>query len=271
MKIKAAVIAIALTVPGIACAHDFWLMPRDFQVDRPSGIRVFFNIGHDSRPEPWNLRADKVVALRVHGPRAVVDLRSAVVPRTATTTGFAAVPLSEVGTHMVAFESTRSVSDLPAARFNEYVAEEGLTGVAAHRAATGATNRNGRETYSRRAKAFIQVGDKVTDQVLEPVGHTLEIVPEKHPYALGTDGRLPVRVYFRGKPLAGALVRQTDLNGNARSVAKTVTDREGLATFTVPGRSAWRLNVIWSEPVTGNSQAEFDTIFTSLTFGYRAP
>lgn len=270
MYLRNLVAAVAVALPAVAQAHDFWLMPRQFQVERPGGVRVLFNIGDAAKPEAWNLRLDKVVALRTFGPRDMVDQQAAIIPKTGEVAGFAAVSLTDPGTHLLTFESTQSVSELPADRFNKYVADEGLTIVAAQRTRAGTTAKIGRETYSRRAKALIQVGEPISDHVLKPIGLTLEIVPEKHPYALGDDRRLPVRVYFRGKPLPGALVSQIDLHGDGVSKAETRTDGDGRAVFTVPARSDWRLNVVWADAVTGNPQADFDTIFASLTFGYRA-
>ena len=30
----------------------------------------------------------------------------------------------------------------------------------------------------------------------------------------------------------------------------------------------WLLNVVWTRPLTGDRGADFDTVFSSLTFGY---
>ena len=40
--------------------------------------------------------------------------------------------------------------------------------------------------------------------------------------------------------------------------------------FKPPRREALLLNVVWSEPVSGNRDADFITVFSSLTFGYAA-
>ena len=42
--------------------------------------------------------------------------------------------------------------------------------------------------------------------VTRPVGLPLEIVPEKSPYDLAPNERLPVQVLYEGHPLAGATV-----------------------------------------------------------------
>lgn len=265
---KTTLAAALLSISTAALPHDFWLMPTEFWLSRPGEVAIEFNIGDGAAPEPWNLRWENIVALRSHGPAGVDDQQASIATRTEQSPGSAAVRLATRGTHVIAFESNPSLSDLEAEDFNSYAKDEGLTAVIAERESTGTTGRNGIETYARRGKALIQVGKKLTDQILKPVGHALEIVPERHPYGPGAEVRLPVQVLFRGRPLAGAKVSLIDLRSDGEPLVDIVTDANGRAVFVVPRRSAWRLNTVWSVPVPGSLRADFDTIFTSLTFGY---
>lgn len=266
--LKPALALALLVLPGAVLGHDFWLAPTTYTMDAPGEVKVDFFVGDGASPEPWKLHWHNVVALRSHDAEIVTDQQITITPRTTQAPGYAAMPLATPGTHIIAFESNHSLSDLEAERFNAYLDHEGLTAVIAERKRTGKTDANGTETYSRRAKTIIQVGNVTSDQVLRPIGHTLEIVPEKHPYALGTSGLLPVRVLYRGQPLVGAQVSLIDLNGDGVPLVDKITDAQGRTSFSVPQKSAWRLNVVWSVPSPDNPRADFDTIFTSLTFGY---
>ena len=176
------------------------------------------------------------------------------------------------GTYVIAMQTTPAESDLPALRYNSYATEEGLTPALDLRTRTGQTNANGREIYSRRVKALIQVGasSEVQRQVTRPVGLSLEIVPERDPYLLKHGETLPVRVLFQGRPLAGALVKLTNLDYDTRPVEMHRSDAAGRTAFTVPDHGAWLVNVIWTKPIQGNPKADFETTFSSLTFGYGA-
>ncbi len=173
------------------------------------------------------------------------------------------------------FQSSPVMSDLPALRFNDYLQVEGLTPAIQERERTRKTEAPGRELYSRRAKMLIQAGpsDAATAAfVTAPIGMTLEIVPEKNPYSLAQNEPLPVRVIYRGKPLAGALVKLTNLSFDARPLETHLTDPAGRAIFNVPRTGAWLLNVIWTRPLKGDPKADFETTFSSLSFGYtKAP
>lgn len=267
MKLTLALaLAIALSAQP-ALAHDFWVLPERFQAAEGAPVKVSFRIGHGREVEPWNLTWERLHSFRSFGPGGLVDHQASIVPSGPGVDGGGLVTLKGAGTHVVAMESYHSTSVLPGVRFNEYVELEGLTAIRERRERDAKANDGGREVYSRRAKALIQVGDALSDTALRPVGHTLEIVPERNPYAPST-GRLPVRVLFQGRPLAGALIDLTALSKGTEPTQGQRTDAQGRATFDVPREGNWKINVIWGRPVEGRPDSDFDTVFASLTFGY---
>ncbi len=225
-------------------------------------------VGHGPFRSRWSGAVDRVVMLKSYGPNGVLDQKGDLHPSSEKDGD---VSFSAPGTYVLAFESTHAESTLPSIRFNDYINVEGMTPAIETRAAAKATDQPGREIYSRRAKAIFQVGapsSKPQPWVTTPVGLTLEIVPEKNPYTLAPNEALPVRVFYEGKPLVGALVKLTNLEFDIRPVAMHRSDRDGRASFQVPRTGTWLVNVIWTKPIKGNPKADFDTTFSSLTFGY---
>jgi uncharacterized GH25 family protein len=267
---KLSLFALALACAAGASAHDLWLQPSSFAAAPGSHVPVSILIGHGRDRENWGVRSDRIVLLRSIGPDGrATNLMPLLQPNSATPV--LNVRFAQPGTHLVAMESNHSQSDLPAARFNEYLEEEGLTPAIAHRQRTGANGRPGREIYSRRAKTLVQIG--ATGRAAQTpattrLGLTLEIVPERDPYQLAPGQELPVRIFFEGRPLSGALVKLTNLAADERPVATARSDSAGRARFAVPRTGEWLINVIWTKPVTGNPQADYDTTFSSLTFGF---
>lgn len=263
-------------LPAIAClaapalAHDFWLQPQRFWIDAGATIPVAILVGHGANRAPWGVASDRVVALRSYGLAGSVDHLPAL--RERRVAEIPAMRFPTTGTHIVAVRSTHATSELPGLRFTEYLQEEGLTPALTLRARAGATGSAGREIYSRRAKALVQVGPVGDDQphVTRPLGLTLEIVPERNPYAASAATILPVRIFYQGRALPGALVKLTNLQADEKPVATRISDRAGRAVFDVPRRGLWQLNVIWTKPIRGDARSDFDTTFSSLTFGYPA-
>jgi uncharacterized GH25 family protein len=246
-------------------AHDFWIeLDRPVVAEKSAVLQARFKIGSAGEPEDWNTRRERIVALRSVGPDGVRDQQAEIVPGEP---GSATIRLSGAGSHVVMFESTPSEIELAPAEFNDYLEHEGLTAIRDWRSQNGQTDKPGREIYARRAKAIVQLGGKPTDTVSTPLGLSLEIVPERNPLALKTGQDLPLRLYYRGAPLAGAklvceAIAPAGLSFNA------TTDENGRAHFAIPHTGRWKIATVWSTPISGNPRADFDTLFASLTFGY---
>ncbi len=264
-----AVAAGLLFVAAPAAAHDFWLQPSRFWTAPSVRVPLTIQVGHGPARQRSPMPAARVTAFQSIGPEGRLD-RSRELhlgqPRSDADLAFASP-----GTHVVLFSSNLAPSNLPAIRFNDYAKVEGLTAVIRHRVASGTTDAAGRELYARRAKALVQVGNPGTraqPHVTRQVGLTLEIVPERNPYAPGGASALPVRIFYKGRPLAGALVKLTDLDADDKPVETHLTDRAGRAVFRLPRQGEWQMNVVWSEPLRTSRAADFLTIFSSLTFGF---
>lgn len=280
---RCAALAVLLVLPAAAGAHDFWLQPERFAMAPNASIKVDMVIGHDGIVEPWNVRWERVVSLRSYGPRGMRDHQIGIVPTLGETGGGALVRLQEEGTHVLAFESHHSFSDLPAAKFNAYLELEGLTPAIRAREQAETSGESGREIYSRRAKTLIQVGSKRTDEALKPIGQTLEIVPDAHPHGVhGPDASLAFRILFQGRPLPGALVDIAPLDSVDREAMTQAerdqhdklskerkgqrSDAHGRVVFDLPYQGGWRVNVIWTRSLDKHATAQFETVFSSLSF-----
>lgn len=265
MNVRIAALAL-LVVAAPAGGHDFWIQPDNFAIDPGSPVSFTFQVGHGKGRERWN-NHQRIVALNDFSRGSRRDLR----PQLRKGAQFdLAITGMMPGLHIVALQSTHAMSELPAIRFNDYAREEGLVPILAARKAAGTSNRPGREKYSRRAKALVQIGPPTAASqafATRPIGLKLEIVPDRHPLALGPDRILPLHVLYNGRRLPNATVKLTNLGADERPVAVAVTDRTGRTRFRVPATGTWLLNVVWSEAVRNDPKVDFDTIFSSLTFG----
>ena len=259
----------ALTVAAYAplsLAHDFWLEPTQFHFEEASPVAVQFKVGHKEDIDSWNLTWDKIVALRNYTSTGVEDMAAGIIPKSSLLPGVAKTSTLQAGSYIIGFESYHSTSELKADKFNDYAKKEGLKEVVEYRKDKGLEGYDGEELYSRKAKAIVQVGETLTDNVTKPIGHTLEIVPLSHPFTLGEDNSLTVQVLFKGKPLQDALIDSVPLKNATHETQSFLTDENGQATFTFKASGAVKLNCVWGVPLQSNIKADFETYFSSLTF-----
>lgn len=261
-----ALVALSLS----ATAHDFWVQPFKFWIAPNTAVMTTLQVGHGEFRQRWNAESARVLRFNDIGPGGVVtdhqrELAAADMNHDHML-GFGAP-----GTHVLVLQTSYAESTLPGIRFTDYIKQEGLTPAIELRARTKTEDQPGREIYSRRAKALVQVGPASTQLepwVMRPVGLSLEIVPDANPYAAGAGQDLPIHVLLDGRPLPGALVMLNNLDFDGRPLATVKTDNAGRAAFKVPRTGSWQLNVLWTKPLKGNPKADYDTTFSSLTFGF---
>ncbi|QUD89807.1 DUF4198 domain-containing protein [Phenylobacterium montanum] len=259
----------AIGAPTFAAAHDFWIQPAAFWLSQGGTTTMTILVGHGPYREKSLIPADRITRFESFGPDGRSDRRGEL--RLGAANIDTQLPFARRGEYVLALETNQTQSELPGIRFTDYIKAEGLTQAIELRARNKTTEAPGREVYSRRAKAIVQVGS--AERQGQPVatqrlGLSLEIVPEADPYAPGAGEDLPVRIYYEGRPLAGALVKLNNLDFDARPMASRLTDQAGRAFFKVPRIGNWQFNVVWTKPIVGDPRADFETTFSSLTLGF---
>ena len=254
-----------------ACeGHDFWIQPGEYWLRPDTVIPVTLQVGHGPFRQRSPIQLNRIVRFTAIAPDGnPIELRERLHLGAATQDGD--LLLHAPGAYVLVLETDdRAQSHLPAIRFNDYLKVEGLTPALTQRERTHRMDVDGSENYSRRAKSLIQIGPAGTGsqaQVTRPLGLPLEIVPEVSPYTVPRPGYFPVHVLYEGRPLAGALVKLTNLAHDAAPLETHLTDETGRATFTMPSNGTWLLNVIWTKALPSSRETDFETVFSSLSFG----
>jgi len=258
--------ATLVLLVGICCArdssaHQFWVQPSEFWLRPPAELSVSLQVGDANSRQESPIPPRRVSRFEAIGPSGdSVDLRAG------------AARLDKSGAYVIALETdTGAYSRQSAARFNEYLETEGLTPALEYRTRTHQLHVDGFERYSRTAKSIVLVGRhnrQAQRHVTQPLGLKLEIVPQASPYADPQPTRLPLRVLYQGHPLAGALVKLLNLDQDLTGANQTVTDGAGMASFSMPTRGNWLVSVVWTRRLEDSADADYETTFASLTFGF---
>ena len=262
--------ALALCLPaGTTLAHEYWLSPSRYDAAPRQVIAIGALAGEEFRGEwkPWSpAHAVRLVARTDR----TVDLARGARPGGSPWVSFAP---ADTGGAMLAFESGWTPIELPAERFDAYLAEEGFAEPLATRRAAG-TRTPGRERYRRCAKSWLAGSDPT--RATTPIGMPLEIVPLATP---GSGASLRVRVLQDGRPLAGAGVRAwrsaLGADGMPRDPATremspvptlVPTDDRGEALVPCAEPGEWLLNVVTMQPCPERDIADWQSTWSSLTF-----
>ena len=235
-------LAIALLLPAAATAHEYWLLPDRFVVPAAEPVAIAHRVGTGwpgetlARDPARIVRFDLVDA----GGARPIDGEPGDDPA-------GAIALRRPGVAIAVYRSRPTPVRLEAEAFESYLRDEGLDRVSAWRAAHGESGAPGVEIFSRNAKAVLATpgGDAARDARIlrRPVGLALELVPENDPRGAANDAPLVVRVLFRGKPLAGALVKAFPKDGNERRVVAR-SGADGRASLALAEPGIWLVSAV---------------------------
>ncbi|GAA4364786.1 DUF4198 domain-containing protein [Hymenobacter saemangeumensis] len=275
MNSRALFFAAPLLLAGSALAHEFWLEPPRFQLKPGETVSLKLLVGESFTGKPWTTKASKVLRLVRYGPADSTDLTP--LNPSETDTLRTAVQFTQPGTHLLALSSTDSFIELTGEQFTAYLREEGLDFVLRQRQQRGEQGKAARETYRRRAKALVQVGDPSAvpaaqdSACLRALGLPLELIPEQNPYRLAAGKALTVRVMRNGKPLKGAAVHiwQRQAAGQPTSHFTTHANQNGRILLRLSGPGPYLLATVDMGPAPASlrSRADWQSTRASLTFG----
>ena len=261
-RVSAALLAaiVVCATSGAARAHDFWIEPSEFRPQPGTRVDLRLRVGEHFRGDPVPLNP-----LRVKDFVLVTGAGSQPIAGRLGAEPAGAVEVGQAGIAVVGYRSLPQRVELAAADFERYLGTEGLEGVIRARAARGESAAPGREIFSRAAKALLAVGDgrpaSGHDRVL---GFTLELIPERSPYALGVGDELPVVLRYEGKPLAGALVMA--LHASGETLAAIRSDASGRVRVPLSRGGAWLVKAVHMVPAPAGTDADWESIWASLTF-----
>lgn len=254
--IRGIVFAAALLLTGNARAHDFWIEPSTFKPQAGAMIAVHLRVGEKFIGDPVPRQSGSIDRFFVRESGSDTDIGGA------NNIDPAGLFRGSGETAVIGYSSNGSSTELPAARFEDYLRQYGLAAIIEERLRRGETARPGRERFYRYAKALL-TGTTKSGTAMQALGFAYEIVPGDDPIA--STGPLRGRVFYNGKPLAGALVEALWRDDPSIRIA-TRSDVQGGFAFTLPRPGVWLIKSVHMVRAGFFSSDDWDSLWASLTF-----
>ena len=274
-RIAAVVIAVAAQA-AVAHAHDFWIEPSTFRPAVGQLVSTSLRVGQEFAGDPIPRSAQLIDTFTI---REGSKEKEVVGFENRDPAGF--VRVEQPGLAIIGYRSKANPLELDAAKFEEFLKNEGLERISALRAQRHETAKPDRERFYRFAKTILETrlpvtGDQVAGQSRatgnrqpatdarfdQPFGYRFEIVPETNPCAATP---LRVRLLFEGKPLAGALVTAMRRD-DAAARLRVRSDKAGRVTLDLPKNGVWLIKSVQMVPAPAGTNADWESMWASLTF-----
>lgn len=257
------ILAAVAALASLATAHQFWIQPSRFNLQKGEavGVRLLVGDGFPGEVRPRDpTKLDEFVILNTTSRK---DIRGVDGEDPA---GWARV--EQDGTHVLGYRSKGTLLELGAEKFEEYLILEGLDQVVEARREAGETSKPARESYSRAAKCLVNVGGVRDDGFRKSLGYPVEITPLTDPCFASSESPIVFEVVSDGKPMAGAAVFAfTSEDINYKLGGKT--DQEGKVTFTFDRPGIWMISTIQMKRAPEGSGTDWQSVWASLTFELR--
>ncbi len=251
-------VAALLVVAGPAAAHDFWIEPQAFRPQPGATVALRLFVGQDFKGDSVPYFPQKFERYIVAGPSGTRSIPGVLGDEPAGTVTPTAPGLYIIGLHT----KPESVSFDTPEEFERYLLKEGLERNLALHQRRQKSGKRIEETYFRCAKSLIVAGplpDAAADQAL---GFPLELIAETNPYRTP---KLRLRLLYRHKPLAGALVVAFN-KAEPLAKLKARTDGNGRVEFDLPRRGTWLVTSVHMIPAPLLSGYDWKSLWASLTF-----
>jgi uncharacterized GH25 family protein len=248
----------ALVVAPTLLAHEFWIEPERFRPPAGSAVPVRLLVGQKFKGESQPYLPESFERFTLGDARGVRPVAGIPGDDPAASVTFSSPGLAILAYHSRRYPLTFDTLE----EFERYVRTEGLEAILERHRALGKPTKMIRERYTRCAKALVAVGDaRGADRAL---GLPLELIAEANPYRLAPGAPLPVRLLYRGRPLAGALV--IAMRKTAPEPRLEVrTDADGRARLALAGRGPWLVNAVHMFIPT-DRDSDWESYWASLTF-----
>jgi uncharacterized GH25 family protein len=214
-----------------AAAHDFWVQPNEYWLRPLALTSMTLQVGHGPFRQRSPIPVSRITRFEAIAlDGTTIDLRGNLHLGGNTEDGD--FRFLNAGAYVLVLETDdRAQSHLPAIRFNDYLKVERLTPALEQRERTHRMDADGSEKYSRQAKSIVQVGP----------------------------------------PGAGSQAQVTKPLGLPLEIVPEESPYTEPRPATLPVRVIYEGRPLaWIKPLPSSRDTDFETIFSSLSFGFPA-
>ncbi|MEO7562219.1 MAG: DUF4198 domain-containing protein, partial [Ferruginibacter sp.] len=222
-------------------AHEFWLQPDKFILKPGQTVNIRFWVGENFEGENWSGSNKKINTLFLNTQKGSKDIA-------ALLSGAAGdslkLNIAAEGTAMVLYNSINSFISLEPKKFNTYLKEDGLQNAIEYRSTNNENDSTGKEFYQRSVKTIVQVGKKITTNILGQTSLPLDIVPLQNPYGAANKDSLRFKIFFNKKLLAQQLIKIWHRVNNKTSATEITTNAAGEIAIKNTRSGKWMVSTV---------------------------
>ncbi len=267
MKIKLlSILTFTFLLTANICAHEYWFEPDTFfpAPNTKTAIHLYVGDGLVKDREERIFQLEKTPVFNLFSVGKTFDLKTSINEGAMPIYNFSA---DKAGNYLLGMERNWSYIKLDAAKFEDYLCEDGIEYVISEREKLGERQKEGRERYSRFIKSLLQVGDKRDATYKKKLGMKLEIMPLENPYSKKLGDNLSFQIFFDGKPLVNRVVFADNRDSQTQ---KMTTDKDGKISMKIDKTGLWLVRLVNMHRCAADcGEADWESFWGAITFGVK--
>ena len=260
MLLRLAAATAWLLLPGVAAAHDTWILATPSAPGARPSVRLEMTSGMAFPALESGIRPERVTRAMV---RVAGESKALKAPLPTKASLRYSLPLPQAGVAAFWVQLAPRALDLKPELIDEYLREIGAADTLGPRWRARPGPKAWREVYRKHAKTFLRTGTPAAGERswAEPVGMELELVPESDPTALTARAAFSLVLLKDGRPLGGLAVAAERGSGKARQRTFETSDASGRVTFELDQPGPW----LFAATELREKGSEWESDFTTLT------
>ncbi len=254
--------ACLLALCGSAMAHEFWLEPVRYHVNKNDEIAVNIKVGKNFKGEPQIYNPSDFIKFQYTTTVDSISKTYAVKSRLGDMPAFKTKPISS-GLKLVSYISTRRVINYKTAeKFKHFIKKEGIDWVLAAHAKRKLPEKGFKEVFYRYAKTLLAVGKgEGTDKVLS---FPFEWVMLDNPYTHKNKDSLKAQLLWQGKVFPHAVVSLFIRQKDKLLQQYLKTDEKGIVKVPTGEQGVYLLNAVHMLEASDDTERETGAVWESL-------
>ena len=253
-----------ISLSNTAAAHEFWLEPLQFKVDKGANIEAHIKVGQGLNGETYAFYPANFdrFDLTANGTTDTLRYRFAQKPAVDQ-------PTSENGLHVLTYQSRPSrLRYEKREKFEGFLNAEGLDWVLEAHEKRGLPALDFTELFKRFAKSLVKVGDGNGED--SRMGMAFEWVVLTNPYTDPSLKTVTAQLFYEGKPFAGSMVNVFIKRDGKIEQVKLKTDDDGKVDVSVVKGGLFLINavhmIIPDDSIGGTEKIAWMSLWASTTF-----
>jgi len=253
-----------LILPAAVSAHEFWLEPLSFSIERGDNIQAHIKVGQGLDGDTYGYFPANFERFDLTVKDTTQPLKNRFAQKPAVDQ-----PTTSSGLHIFTYQSRPSKLRYEKREtFEKFLREEGIEWVLKAHEKRGLPSLDFTELFKRFAKSLVKVGEGEGQDRL--TGLPFEWVVLDNPYTNSEKKKISAQLFFEDKPFSGSTVNVFIKRDDKVDQIKLETDEKGRIEVPVEDGGLFLVNAVHmvepSQKVAGSSRAVWMSLWASTTF-----